>query len=403
MKSRVFCTCLLFLIAGCKGQGSSDPPTASASPQASAMPAPLASAPSQNPTTTSTTFSGDAGPPPIPMRADQPAPPDSVPTTREIAGYTIVAALRTDAPPSPRQPDANAQAIESAKKKNEPHLTIDLGASHARMIFGRGLPVAEGAELRARVDRYGYVLLLEPASYRVIAPGAMRALFAERRVDVAPLAPGEVKGGDESGKRLGVTTRRFEVTTRAARATFDIARVADAGESGPVLCRILLDWMGASPSTLLCAPDDVPLHAEFHWTTRGVFVFDAISIVRRLDMAPSDLSTPPAISNFVAGPLPPQGGDVLLTPTELAVLHNGAPDQRDALRLFNSTDILRFVYADGAPIAWVAPGARIDVPSLTKGKYAVEWRTFFADADTPPVITPVPGTSESGVMDAGTP
>ena len=94
---------------------------------------------------------------------------------------------------------------------------------------------------------------------------------------------------------------------------------------------------------------------------------------------------------------------MLLTPTELAVLHNGAPDQRDALRLFNSTDILRFVYADGAPIAWVAPGARIDVPSLTKGKYAVEWRTFFADADTPPVITPVPGTSESGVMDAGTP
>ncbi|MGH7282925.1 MAG: hypothetical protein ACRELY_15485, partial [Polyangiaceae bacterium] len=98
-----------------------------------------------------------------------------------------------------------------------------------------------------------------------------------------------------------------------------------------------------------------------------------------------------------------QGGDVLLSPAELSMLHNGAPDQRDALRLFNSTDVLRFVYADGAPIAWVAPGARIDVPSLAKGKYAVEWRTFFADDDAPPVITPVPGTSESGVMDAGSP
>ncbi|MGH7280710.1 MAG: hypothetical protein ACRELY_04245, partial [Polyangiaceae bacterium] len=305
MNSRVVCTLLILATAACKGQGSSDPPTASASPQASAVPAPLASAPSQNPTTTST--STDAGPPPVAMRADQPAPPDSMPAMREISGYTIVAALRTDAPPSPRQADANAQAIESAKKKNEPHLTIDLAASHVRMTFGRGLPVAEGAELRARTDRYGYVLLLEPASYRVIAPGAMRALFAERRVDVAPLAQGEIKGGDESGKRLGVTTRRFEVATRAAKATFDVARVADAGESGPVLCRILLDWMGASPSTPLCAPDDVPLHAEFQWTTRGVFVFDAISIVRRLDMTPSDFSTPPPISNFVAGPLPPQG------------------------------------------------------------------------------------------------
>ncbi|MEO9140633.1 MAG: hypothetical protein ABI332_00055, partial [Polyangiaceae bacterium] len=68
MKVRAFCT-LLLLICSCKG-GSSDAPNTSASPQASAVPAPLATLP----TTTSSgavPTAGDAGPPPVPMRGDQ--------------------------------------------------------------------------------------------------------------------------------------------------------------------------------------------------------------------------------------------------------------------------------------------------------------------------------------------
>jgi hypothetical protein len=166
---------------------------------------------------------------------------------------------------------------------------------------------------------------------------------------------------------------------------------------------MLLDWMGASPSTPLCGIDDVPLHAEFHWTTRGALFFDATSIVRRLDIAPADLAAPPSAANFVAGPLPPQGADVLLTPAELALLHNGSPDARGVLKLYNSTDELRFVLLDGAPVAWVGPGARVELPPISKGRYNVEWRTFFGDAMDPPVGTAVPGTSESGALDAGSP
>ncbi len=314
-----------------------------------------------------------------------------------------MATLRTDAPASPRSPDANATAIDAARKENEAHLTIDLAQSRARVVIGRGFAVSENAELRARADRYGYLLLLEPASYRVIAPGALRALFGERRVDVAPLSVADVRGGDEGARRLGVRTRRYEAVTRAATATFEIARVADAGDSGALLCRILLDWMGASPSTPLCGTDDVPLHAEFHWTTHGALTFDVTSIVRRLDIAAADIVAPPSQTNFVAGPLPPQGADILLTPAELALLHNGSPDARGVLKLYNSTDELRFVALDGAPAAWVAPGARVELPPISKGRYNVEWRTFFGDSADSPVSIAVPGTSESGVLDAGSP
>ncbi|MEO7109773.1 MAG: hypothetical protein ABI183_05005 [Polyangiaceae bacterium] len=400
MKSVALCTLLIFA-CGCKGSPSSDPPTASASPQASAIPAPLAAAPATNAGATTASLTADSGPPPVPMRPDQPAPPDVL--AREAAGYTLQATVRTDASPSPRSPDANANAIDSARKENEAHLTIDLAQSRARVVLGRGFAVAENAELRARADHYGYLLLLEPASYRVIAPGALRALFGERRVDVAPLSVADIRGGEEGARRLGVRTRKYEAVTRAATATFEIARIADAGDSGTLLCRMLLDWMGAAPTTPLCGIDDVPLHAEFHWTTHGALMFDATSIVRRLDIAPADLVAPPSQANFVAGPLPPQGADILLTPAELALLHNGPADARGVLKLFNSTDELRFVALDGALVAWVAPGARVELPPITRGRYNVEWRTFFGDSADAPVITAVPGTSETGVLDAGTP
>lgn len=400
MKARAVCT-LLLLICSCKG-GSSDAPNTSASPQASAVPAPLATVPTTS--SGAALAAGDAGPPTVPMRGDQPAPPDLLPLPgKELAGYTLQAVLRADAPPSPRALDANGAAIDAAKKKNEPHLTIDLALSHARITFGRGFAVAEGAELRERTDRYGYIVLLDQKSYRVVSPGALRALFAERRVDVAPLAQADVVEGGDGPRRLGVGTRRVELTTRAAKATFEIGRVADAGESGVLLCRVLLDWIGATPTTPVCGVDEVPLHAELRWSTKGSFTFDATSIVRRLDLTSAELVTPPPTTYFVAGPLPPQGGDVVLSPAELGAIHNGAPDQKASLRLYNSTDQLRFVLADGAPIAWVAPGARIEVPGLSRGRYSIEWRTFFGDGDVPPVVTPVPGTSESGVLDAGAP
>ncbi len=63
--------------------------------------------------------------------------------------------------------------------------------------------------------------------------------------------------------------------------------------------------------------------------------------------------------------------------------------------LVNSSDELRVAWIDGVPAAWVAPGERFLLPSLQRGRYAVQWRTFLADASDPPETTTVPGTSEA--------
>ena len=47
---------------------------------------------------------------------------------------------------------------------------------------------------------------------------------------------------------------------RAGVATFEIARVADVGEGGILLTRMLLELLAAAPSTPVAALDEVPLH-----------------------------------------------------------------------------------------------------------------------------------------------
>jgi hypothetical protein len=69
--------------------------------------------------------------------------------------------------------------------------------------------------------------------------------------------------------------------------------------------------------------------------------------------------------------------------------------------LVNSTDELRFAWVDGVAVAWVAPGARVALPMLLRGRYGVQWRTFLGDAFDASQIVAVPGTSEAGLADGG--
>jgi hypothetical protein len=48
----------------------------------------------------------------------------------------------------------------------------------------------------------------DASSYRPLAPGAMRALLGERRLDVAPIAQAEIIHRDDAGRRIGIRTRR---------------------------------------------------------------------------------------------------------------------------------------------------------------------------------------------------
>jgi hypothetical protein len=329
--------------------------------------------------------------------------------TREIAGYVMLAQLRTGEGPGPlRVPEVNATVIDAARRRAEERLTIEMSSTRARLVVSSGsFVLPQSTELRARLDRYGYLLFWPGEdSYRVAEEGSLRALLGERRLDVAPVSRAEVVDAGEGPRRLNLRTRRVEVSTRAAKATLELATLHDVDDGGTLVCRMLLDLMSASPLTAACETDEVPLHAELRWTTQGALAFDVTSISRRGDLVAQDLDSPPATVSFTPSPPPGSDAEMLLPRSELAAFRSAPieiqePATRDhqdtiGLTLVNSTDQLRVVWIDGVPAAWVAPGARLVLSALLHGRYVVQWRTFLGDAWEPPSTVVVPGTSEAG-------
>jgi hypothetical protein len=426
-------TLLLFLsaeavVAACRqGAAPNDPLDQPASPQAKAEPAPIASLPpavgstSQQPIGVAL----DGGVVPQPLRGDRSLAADT--TTKEtskdgIGGYSLAAVLRPSdvAPPAKGAEGAN---LDAARRKTETRLSIDVAPTHARIVLGSGFVLPEGTELRQRIDRYGHVVYSpEEGTYRVAAPGSLRAVLGERRLDVAPTSSPEVTHNGEGPRRFGRPTHRVEVATRAAKASFEIGHLADLGDGGTLLCRSLLELLGAPMSTLLCAEGDVPLHAEIRWTAlptaplagsavaaavrglaskgriAGSLTYDVSSITRRTDLASALLAVPPPLANFVEAPFRSEQGRLLLSRGDLASLRLAGAEAM--LTLVNSTDELRFAWLDGVAIAWLAPGGRIDVPGLVVGRYVLEWRTFLGDAIEPAATISLPTTSDLGASDA---
>lgn len=404
---------------GCKANGEGAP-DASASPQASAEPAPLATAPTTAPSATPSLPEG--GPPPQPMRGDERLGADSLRdrdrTTertgdrereKEPVGFTLSAMLRpADIPAPPRAPEVNQAALDAARKKTELHLAIDMNPSRLRVVLGgSGWVLPPGTEMRARADRYGHIVVWPGGTkYRPLAPGSLRALLGERRYDVAPIATADVAPTAEAGKRIGIKTRKVEVSTRAAKATFELGKLESLGEGGVLLCRWLLDLMNAPPQTALCAQDELPMRAELRWTGHGSLGFEVTGVLRKSDLGAAPLLVPPASAAFSSDPLP-VGMEVLLTPAELVAFRTAPielvppPPPGDGLLVNNATVQLRMLYVDGVPVAWVGPGVRETIPGFLRGRYLVQWRTFLGDALEPPTTVTVPGVAQIGVVDAG--
>jgi hypothetical protein len=341
---------------------------------------------------------------------------DAARDARELVGYALQATLRMgEGPPAPKGPEVNAAAIESARRKTEAHVAIEMSQSRARFVLSGGFVLPQGTELRSRADRYGHLALWPGEdTYRVLEPGALRGFLGERRLDVAPLSPAESTPVGEGPRRLGLRTHRVEVSTRAAKASLELAAVREAGEGGALVCRLLLDLMSAPPSAVPCTSDEIPLHAELHWMTRGGLTFDVTSLARRTDLPLQDLATPPPSAGFVPGPPTQSPAEPMVARADVASFRTApvdvpAPGLRDArapapdsgLVLVNSTDELRVAWLDGVPVAWVAPGGQEDLPTLVRGHYMLQWRTFLGDAWDPPEAVTVPGVSEAGGTDSG--
>jgi len=403
------------LAAACNPRPTTDSPDAPpASPQASAVPAPLAVGTTTVPSANTPPASPDSGPPPVPLRGDVPLPPDVL--SRESAsGYTLSAVLRPgDVVAPPRAPEVSNAGLEAARKKTELRLAIDLGTSRMRVaLLGSGWVLPEETELRSRVDRYGHVVVWPGgATYRPLAPGALRALIGERRFDVAPITPADVSAREEAGKRIGIRTRRVDVSTRAAKATFEVGRLADLGDGGVLLCRVLLDLMNAPPSTAVCTTDELPVRADLRWTGRGSLGFELTGVLKKADMPTTPLLVPPPTASFASAPFPVSGVTPTLTPPEFAAFRTnpgdpatpppgGGTGPTEGLVIANATDQLRVVHIDGIPVAWAAPGARDTLHGFLRGRYTLQWRTFLGESFEPGSTQPIPGTTHLGAADAG--
>ncbi len=380
-------------------------PDARESPQASAQPAPLAIQPTTTQSAQPTTAE-KALPPPL--RGDEQIGADSL--SKEPVGYTLSASFRQAEVIGPaRAPEVNAMGLEAARKATELRLAIELIPTRMRVaLAGHGFVLPPDTEIRARSDRFGHVVLWPGGvTYRPLAPGSLRALFGERRFDVAPITPAEIVTRDEAGKRIGIKTRKVEVTTRAARASFEVGKLDGAGEGGILLCRLLLDLMNAPPATPVCTTDEVPVRAELRWVSHGSLVFELTGVLRRTDVPVSTLLVPPPSATFAALPMPVSGVEQLLGPSELAAFRTNPVDvppaagvNGDDLVIVNPSVQLRMLFVDGVPIAWAAPGARDVVKGLHRGRYVAQWRSFLGESVEPAITLPVPGVAQVGQVAA---
>ena len=401
---------------------------AGASPNASILPAPLAT---ESPEIDAGADSGAQGmladsagrltvpdasaPSPEVMRPDL-ALPAETPASKDLAGVTLEGAWRwRDVPGPPKAPEVGLEAIREAQKLTALTWKIDLTDSgRMRIEFtSRALPLPAHSEIRARADRYGNIVLWPNfTEYRVVAPGALRTVLGERRVDVTPLtaAPHSVQG---ESKRLGVTTRRLELGSSLGSLKLEVGKVVDAGDGGPLLCRALVEIAGIDPKALVCQSGEVALSASYAWQNGGGVAFEVTSMTKRADLSPGDFVVPPGGVAYASAGLPEAPSGIFLSREELAGFRTsaiplaapkdpGAPGE--GFTAVNQTDTLTYLLLDGVPVVAVPAMSERYLIGTARGRYVAEWRTFLGDRIGPPQTVELPARLvHGGGPDAGAP
>ena len=393
--------------------------TTEPSPNASILPAPLASAPdlagaagqggaAASAESASHATAGDPEPPPEPAPADRPLPPDDS-GARDTGGYTLEGAFRwADVPQLP--PDVPALSRDLVAGL-ELRVVVDL-SSAGRMRFSlesAAFPLPVHSELRARTNYFGHVLVWpHEQAYRVLPAGSLRALFAERRADVAPLLRAVLRPG-ASGSLLGHRTVQTELETSLGVLVLEQATIP-AATSGELLCRLLVELIGAEPTNDACRPERVPLSAQYRWAGGGSITFVATALADRKDSPGSSLAVPPDGARWSAGELPASSG-ALVTTEELSRLkvrpvRAAVPSAKvtEGVTFSNETNLLEYLFLDGVPVTWLLPRSREHLAGPPAGRYQVAFRDFFGNAVTAPSTVELPAFVRVGTPepDAGT-
>ncbi|HKO47883.1 MAG TPA: hypothetical protein VJV79_09175 [Polyangiaceae bacterium] len=407
-----------------KGGGSKDAGLTEPSPNASILPAPLASeVPGGVKTNDEGTERRDAGhsptdagldaPPPEPhaLREDQALPSEH---PHEDSGFSLSARLRwLDATAAvPRVPEQNPEGVQRARDAGGFDVVIDLAGGRMRFAFAsRAFTLPPGTELHGRDDLYGHTLLWpNRTTYTVLPPGTLRSVLAEQRADVVPLVRPRFSALS-GGSLFAFNTERVELSTPTGKLELEQVRAPNnlqataVWASGASLCQLLIELVGASPVSSACRSDLVPVRAVYTWPNGQHFAFEVSRLARRTDFNPNALSVPPAGAEFRQSELPPPPPASFLSESELSdfrvrpTVRTEKPEPnapKSGLLLLNHTDSLRYISVDGAPAARLLPGTELLLLGLRAGKYQISARSFF-DGEEPLVKTvEVPGRFSLG-------
>lgn len=392
-------------------------PNASISPNASILPAPLASTlPVSVPTSSgvqsspktsasvrtpsgisSTSEVGKITNPALltlpsaePFRADGNLPPDML-SPRDAAGILLVAEWRwNELPGPPKTPELFLEGLLAARRLTSfKWLLAASEAGRLRVVFDtRSFPLPLGTELRARADHLGHMLIFPGGKeYRPAAPGMLRAIFEDRRLDVLPLSPGEIVNRGTAPPRAGRTPQRVEISSPIGTALFDLLPLSEPNQGAALLCRLLIELLAVDPSNPICSPKSLPIRVQFSWRSGSGISFEIHEFSKRMEIPLGDISCPPFGAQFATKILPSQASGVLLTREEAAAIRQrpgevGPPGPKapaEGILAYNATDSLQYLLVDGVPMAWVLPGQEVEILGLMKGRYTIQWRSFLGD------------------------
>jgi len=347
----------------------------------------------------------DAAPPePHALREDQILPSEA---PHDSIGLTLTARFRwLDMPPPARLAELNSDAVQRARDAVAFDVVVDLAGGRMRFAFAsRAFTLPAGSELHARDDLYGYALLWpNRTTYTLFAAGALRSVLAEQRADVVPLVRARVTP-IAAGSLFALSTERAQLSTPTGKLEIEQARAAvplppnTPWASGASLCHLLVEIADASPTSAVCRADLLPVRAEYSWPNGEHFGFEVTRLTRRYDLNPSELAMPPAGAEFRQSELPPSAPNALLSDNELEEFRIRAAPRTErvdpnapkaGLLLVNHGESLRYISIDGVPAVRLPAGAEQWLLGLRVGKYQIAARDFFGAEDTLPKTIEVP-------------
>lgn len=423
MSARLAALLALSLATACSDPRATPGAGQHASPNARILPAPLAAA-SELSRPAATTLPGDAAPldsvgrtpgreptPPAALMLDRPLGADTL-GARETAGLALTAEFRwQDVPEPPAAPEVAASAIQKASQRAHLRIAIDLAAA-GRMRFvltsaAFSLPV--GSELRSRISHYGHLLVWpDQTVYRNVPAGALRALFQERRLDASPLLRAKV-GAPTSGNRLGHKTVIQSVETSLGALSLEQATLPGTGSAGELLCRLMVELIGAEPSAEVCRTERLPLSAQYRWAPAGSLELVVTGLTERKDLPENGLLVPPRNARFTVGELPESPSPLIVSEEELGRIRQkpievtptrSPKTPGEGLVAENRTTLLQYLLLDGIPVAWVQPMSEVKIRGPLRGRYQISWRDFFGTNVSAPSLSVIPGFVRVGSVEA---